>query len=131
MVLSDEERKARRAEANRKWKEKNKERCAETNRIWRENNKEHRAEQNRAYRETPVGIKTRTISKWKSRGLIDSDGDNYEKRYQQYLEATHCNACKSEFKDSYNRKMDHNHETGLFRQFLCGACNGFDYWLKH
>jgi hypothetical protein len=26
--------------------------------------------------------------------------------------------------------MDHNHETGLFRHFLCRSCNNLDSWKK-
>jgi len=89
------------------------------------------AEQKKAYNQTPAGKKSITISKWKQYGLIDSDGDKYEKRYQSYLQATNCEVCKNVFKDTFDKCLDHNHETGLFRQFLCRSCNSFDRWLKH
>lgn len=77
------------------------------------------------YRATPAGKKLITISGWKHRGLVHNDFDSL---YETYLQATQCSACKNEFKDSYDRCMDHDHDTGLFRQFLCRPCNNFDRW---
>jgi hypothetical protein len=139
--MTPEERKA----YNKARYEANKARILEQQKAYRQENKIHRAEQGRVYREahkaeiaertkawlqTPAGKKSRTLKSWRYDGLIDSDSDNYEKRYTAYLQATHCAACKCEFKDSYDRCMDHDHDTGLFRQFLCRQCNSGDRWRK-
>jgi hypothetical protein len=114
----------------KEWRKRNKERVAEANRIWYENNKENVLERHKQWRQTPAGRKSITIQNWKTEGLIDSDGDNYKKRYEAYLQATNCEVCKCEFKNSYDRCMDRNHDTNLFRQFLCQSCNRFDRWKK-
>jgi len=61
-------------------------------------------------------IKTATISKWKHRGLI---GD-YEKIYNRYINTTYCDLCNI----LLNKKcMEHNHNTGEFRNIVCDSCN--------
>ena len=50
-MLSEEEKKERKRERNRIWRENNKERKRECNRIWRENNKEKRREYKKEYYE--------------------------------------------------------------------------------
>jgi hypothetical protein len=92
-------------------------------REWYKNNKEKMKE----YRKTPDYRKSQTISKWKERGVIH---DNFDALYEQYLEATHCNACKSGFKSTFYKCLDHDHTTGFFRQFLCRYCNNQDNWKK-
>ncbi len=110
----------------KEWRAKNREKVAEHKKTYSDNNKDKLSKYLKQYRQTPAGKKSETVSKWKQRGLIH---DDYCALYDSYLEATHCNACKSEFKDSRDRCLDHDHNTGLFRQFLCQACNGFDRWL--
>lgn len=107
------------------YREKNKEKNRESNRIYREQNKEKIKESDKEYSQTPQGKKLRTINCWKRRGLIH---DDYDALYERYLEATHCEKCNIEFgkiNDKTNswKCMDHNHETGDFRNFLCNKCN--------
>ena len=46
------------------------------------------------------------MSDWKYDGLIDPDmSELYDKKY---LPATHCQVCKKEFKDSFDKCMDKN-----------------------
>jgi hypothetical protein len=85
-------------------------------------------EQFAAYQQAPAGKKTHTISKWKRYGLVHQD---FNSLYEQYLQATKCDVCKTDFKDTFDRCMDHCHDTGLFRQFLCRACNIRDSWKKY
>jgi hypothetical protein len=117
----------RKAKARERY-QKNKEEVKQNNKEYYENNKEVRKQQMKQWYYTPNGKKLHTISIWKQRGLIH---DDYDALYKQYLEATNCGACKSVFKNSKDRHMDHNHITGLFRQFLCCSCNVQDNWLKH
>jgi len=123
----------------KEWRAKNKERLAKKEKEYRENNKDNIAkkkkeiyeknkeqitEYNKKYKQTPKGKKINIISMWKRRGLID---DNYNKLYDDYLENTECQECGVTYGvlgDGTTFKcMDHDHETGLFRNFLCTGCN--------
>jgi hypothetical protein len=70
---------------------------------------------------TPKGLKSRTISGWKSYGLV---GD-YEEIYNRYLNTDNCELCGVLFQGRGNDKkcMDHNHITGEFRNICCHKCN--------
>ena len=84
--------------------------------------------QSKAYRKTPSGIKTQAVSKWKRRGVIGDLSKIYDERY---LHCTHCEVCNKEFSSKSDRCLDHDHETGLFRQVLCQNCNIMDNWKKY
>jgi hypothetical protein len=43
--------------------------------------------------------------------------------YPEYIKATHCDLCYSEFKTVRDRELDHNHNTGEIRNILCRSCN--------
>ena len=71
-----------------------------------------------------------TISNWKGYGLIELQGVyTYESLYEYYLSINECEVCKTKFKDSQDRCMDHSHTTGLFRWVLCRSCNVMDKWM--
>jgi hypothetical protein len=72
--------------------------------------------------------KPQTISNWKRYGLIHND---YNALYDEYINTTHCNHCQKEFKDSHDRCMDHDHNTGLFRKIVCQKCNAMDSYIKY
>ena len=72
--------------------------------------------------------KYRTIINWKSRGLIY---DDYDELYEIYIKTINCNHCNKEFKNSRDRCMDHDHNTGLFRKIVCQTCNCWDMYIKH
>ena len=105
-----------------------KEQKRESNRKYREKNKKEISEKKKEYRQTPNGKKSNTICSWKHYGLIH---DDYETLYDKYLDTTECDVCKYVFDETNRRCMDHDHETGLFRQFLCNNCNLRDRWIKH
>ena len=111
----------------REWREKNKEKCKIVAKRWRDNNKEKIKKYKAEYDRTPAGKKSTRISAWKCRGLIH---DNYSELYDKYLATTQCDVCDYKFLSSKDRCMDHDHETGLFRQFLCHSCNSHDSWKK-
>ena len=69
--------------------------------------------------------KSKTIYKWKSRGLKLNEGETYDDIFEKVKNSTHCELCKDEFSedDKKRRCMDHCHETGLFRMVLCNECN--------
>ena len=114
MVFTEEERKERKKERERKYYENNKEKF-----------KEKKAQQTKEYCKTPKGKERHTIASWKYAGVIH---DNFEELYNKYLDTTECDVCKYVFDESNWRCMDHDHDTGLFRQFLCYKCNVHDTW---
>ena len=100
----------------KQWAEKNKERIL----LQRENNKEHIRNLKKEYNQSEKGVKTRIISHWKSRGVIDED---LSAVYDYYIEQTHCIICSKQYKDSFDRCLDHDHETGEIRYICCRYCN--------
>ena len=82
-------------------------------------------EYNKAWSKTEKGIKLNIMNGWKNNGLVH---DNYDELYEHYINTHSCDVCKKDFKDSFDRCMDHCHTTGLFRQVLCRYCNIKDNW---
>ena len=129
-----EKNKEKQAEYMKDYYQNNKEKLAKQKAEYYNNNKEKRKAYDKKYQKeyikTPNGKKSNTKRKWKSRGLKDSDNDNYEKVYNLYLNTNECNVCKYKFDKSNWRCLDHSHSTGLFRQILCHRCNNRDSWIK-
>ncbi len=74
------------------------------------------------YYKTEKGKKNILFTKWKNRGLIG----NYEEIYKRYLDINQCELCNIELcqgQKSNGKCMDHNHETGEFRNVVCRKCN--------
>tara|TARA_R110002167_G_C12345569_1_gene621649 strand:+ start:176 stop:640 length:465 start_codon:yes stop_codon:yes gene_type:complete len=92
----------------------------ESNRLYRLNHKDKRKEFNKEYKKTDKGKKIHIIGRWKNRGLIS---DNYDELYYRYINSTACELCNKEYKNTYDRCLDHCHNTGLFRYILCRSCN--------
>ena len=61
-----------------------------------------------------------TKFRWKRCGLIM---DNFEEIYNNYIIATNCDLCGKEFTNTRDRHMEHNHQTGEFRNIVCRSCN--------
>tara|TARA_R110002167_G_scaffold18294_3_gene68783 strand:- start:2866 stop:3327 length:462 start_codon:yes stop_codon:yes gene_type:complete len=103
-----------------------------------ENRKEAKKTHSKTYRESAKGkelIKERNIkyaldnpnkmviARWKFRGII---WDDYDIIYDLYINATICDYCSKEFKNSLDRCCDHNHaitDANNIRGFLCQVCN--------
>ena len=64
--------------------------------------------------------KSTTKSNWKIKGLITDDFDTI---YKQYIYASNCELCGKVYKSRHDRQMEHNHETGKFRNICCQQCN--------
>ena len=75
----------------------------------------------------PQSSKCKTIYNWKLYGLIY---DDYDELYEIYIKTMKCQHCNKEFKNSYDRCMDHDHNTGLFRKIVCRGCNGCDNYIN-
>ena len=77
----------------------------------------------REYMKTPNGKKRGRFKNWKRQGLIG----NYDEIYERFIKTEKCDLCNLEFieghKGKYKKCMDHNHETGLFRNVVCNGCN--------
>ncbi len=71
-------------------------------------------------------LKSGRINNWKRRGVI---GDfNY--LYSLYINATNCSTCNISFNDTKNKCLDHDHDTGEYRNIICRKCNNWDNWKK-
>jgi len=120
-----EANKEKEAERKKKYNEANKEKISAHNKKYREENKEKISAHNKKYRQTPNGKKSMIITSWKKRGIKT---DNYDMLYNNYLSETNCDLCRVKFgkigdgTGTY-KCCDHDHETGLFRNFLCQKCN--------
>lgn len=85
-----------------------------------EKNKEKISQKNK----DPERIKALTISRWKNNYKVICD--DFNSLYDKYKSSTNCEKCNKEFNnENHNDKkcLDHDHETGLFRNMLCMRCN--------
>ena len=110
---------------NKEWREKNKEKIYKQKKEYNEKNKQRDKEWFKQNAQKPEVKKKRKISQWKKRGLIH---DDYSKLYDDYLENTECEECRVTYGvigdgTGTFKCMDHDHNTGLFRNFLCNGCN--------
>ena len=128
MVQTKEEKAAYHKAYYERTKERDKEKRKAQNKARYQKNKEKIKAQNKAYRKTPSGIKSEIVSNWKRRGVTGDLSKIYDERY---LHCTHCESCNKEYSSTRDRCLDHDHETGLFRQVLCQNCNAMDNWKKY
>ena len=77
----------------------------------------------RIYEQTDIGKMKHAISMWKYHGLTWETEDEIEGIYTLYLGSTNCETCGKEYKDDFDRCMDHDHDTNKFRNILCRSCN--------
>ena len=79
-----------------------------------------RKEWNKNYYKSKKGIKSARLCQWKKHGLI---AINYDIIFDRWWYSSHCENCKCEYSKDNVKCMDHDHDTGLFRNILCNRCN--------
>ena len=104
----------------KKYYNKNKEKIKERQQKWREKNRKQEMERSKINSQTEKGIKSSRISRWKQRGIIDED---LSAVYDYYIKQTNCMICLTEFRNSKERNLDHDHLTGEIRYICCRGCN--------
>jgi len=109
----------------KRYYEKNKLKMKENAKLWRENNQEQYLLYLKNYRASEKSIKGRRIGHWKNRGVIC---DDWNVLYDKYINTSNCEKCgilltydKKQTKTT--KHLDHDHNTGLFRNILCMVCN--------
>ena len=117
-------------EAQRRHYHNNKDKKMEYQRVWREKNREREKEKTKEYNRDyyQKNHSYHTLRSWEESGLIETDQYCYAELYEFYLCVTHCELCNIEFSTgtkrvSNSKVMDHDHETGIFRDVVCHACN--------
>ncbi len=75
----------------------------------------------------PLGKRHRSDTKgrWKSRGLAFENDLAFSIVYKRYIYARQCELkrCQKVFTESKDRQMEHDHDTGKFRNIVCNKCN--------
>jgi len=122
-----QENKERFAERDKAYNEANKERFAARYKVYYEENKEKKTAQYKAYCKTEQGKKMKRMKNWRSYGVNNVNDELYD----YFMSCGKCEACGKEFTDTYNKCLDHDHDTGDFRYVLCRSCNTKDSWKKH
>jgi len=89
-------------------------------RKYYDNNREKLQEIAKKYRKSERGKKLTLISSWRRRGIIDED---LSAVYDYYIKQTNCMICLTEFRNSMERNLDHDHLTGEIRYICCRSCN--------
>jgi len=104
------------------YNEKNKDKIKKQRQNYYDLNKEEQKKYRQGYINTYSGRKSSRISNWKRMGVIS---DDYNKLYEYYLSIKECENCGIKLEEDYSTRkcLDHNHDTGEFRQVLCHNCN--------
>ena len=116
--LSEEEHQ-RRKDVMKTYHANNKDKAKER----REKNKAEFKEYMIEYRKTDEYKKSYRISNWKKSGV---KCDDFNGLYDKYISVWNCEECNVELKEgNYKNKkcLDHDHETGVFRNIICNSCN--------
>ena len=117
-----------RKEHNKKYYEKNKEKILSKQKEYDEKNrekiKEYQKEYYKQYYQTEKGKKGNRISNWKYNGVVHH---NFDELYEKYINTEHCELCNIKLTEgkrtNTTRCLDHNHESGEFRNIICHYCN--------
>ena len=75
--------------------------------------------------ELPKYHKRKITFRWRNEytpPLICTD-EEIETIYDRYINSSQCELCNKVYKNSMDRKLDHCHQTGKFRNIVCNGCN--------
>ena len=99
---------------------KNKEKMSKQSKEWKLKNPGY----NKEYWKSEKGKKCNRINTWKTCGVISED---FNQLYEYYINCKNCEECNIELIEgnlgNNKRVLDHDHDTGLFRNVLCNTCN--------
>lgn len=70
--------------------------------------------------ELPKNHKCNIKRDWKYKGLIT---DKFDEIYDRYIHSSQCELCDKIYEKTYERCLDHCHNTGKFRNVVCRTCN--------
>ena len=139
MVLTEKERKERKAISDKKWRDANKEKITIRNKIYKDankekislynkqyeiDNKEKKAARSKKYRED--NHKNIIIYNWKYQGIID---DDYDLLYEYFITQTNCWICDKVYNNDIvadRRCLDHDNtllNEPNVRYICCWNCN--------
>lgn len=104
---------------------KDPEKRKECKRRWAEENKEKTKQSIIQYRHTEKGKKSIRINNWRSRGVIHQ---NFDELYERFINTEYCELCNVKLSEDKKttkttRVLDHDHQTGEFRNIICHSCN--------
>jgi hypothetical protein len=124
----NEKNREKNREKKKEYYELNKEQIKEKINTYRANNKEkykeYIKEYNKKYHQTEGGKKAKRIAQWKQIGVIN---DDYNALHDHYINCKNCEECNIELIQGIfgtnKRCLDHDHQTGKFRNVLCHLCN--------
>ena len=119
-----QEHKQKIQEQNKKYNEEHKEQRKEKRGQYYQEKREYILQKSKDYYFTEQGKKNQRIVKWKQSGVIH---DDYDELYDKYINSTECELCNIPITEGQGligkKHLDHDHETGEFRNILCGHCN--------
>jgi len=112
-------------EYKKEYYQKNKEEILEEQKDYYHKNKDRILENQKEYRKTEKGYKQRKRHSWEQQGL---NMDNFEEIFKRYYETDNCDFCGIKLvmgikMCAVSKCMDHDHNTGEFRNILCSPCN--------
>tara|TARA_R110000823_G_scaffold86958_1_gene194143 strand:- start:970 stop:1485 length:516 start_codon:yes stop_codon:yes gene_type:complete len=102
------------------WQKNNPEKVAINQKRWREKNLDKFNKYMQEYRDSDIGKRRMRVANWRQIGIEDS---NFNDLYDFYMTETNCMICDKEYKDSRERHLDHDHESGEVRYICCRTCN--------
>ncbi len=112
------------------YKDRQSERAKASNKKYSqsEKGKANQKKCNKKYRQSEKGHKNNMTYNWKNNQKMIAD--DWNDVYNIYQNTECCNYCCKIFKDSLDKHLDHDHQTGEIRAVLCRSCNTRDVYAS-